>query len=67
MIIANMLQQNNTDPQTQHKFLQWYTITKQNYFTNNNNTIIQHDGLAIGAPSSGLITEYSYNTWNTNI
>jgi hypothetical protein len=57
MILANMLQQNNTDPQTQRE-LQWYdTITKQNYFTNNNDTIIQQDRLAMGAPSSGLITE----------
>jgi hypothetical protein len=32
-------------------------ITKQNYFTHNNNIIFQWDGLAMGAPSSGLIAE----------
>jgi hypothetical protein len=50
--------QNNTDPQTQHELLLWYdTITKHNYFTNNKDTIIQQDGLPMGAPSSGLIPE----------
>jgi len=32
-------------------------ITKQNYFTNKNNIIIQNDGLAMGAPSSGTLSE----------
>jgi hypothetical protein len=53
-----MLQQNNTDPQTQYELLQWYvTTTKQNCCTNNDDTIIQHDSLAMGAPSSGLIAQ----------
>jgi len=53
-----MLTQNIVDPQTQQELLQWYdVITKQNYFINNNDIIIQHDGLAMGAPSSGLIAE----------
>jgi hypothetical protein len=52
-----MLTQNNTDPQMQQELLQWYdVITKQNYFTNND-IIIQHDSLAIGVPSCGLIAE----------
>jgi hypothetical protein len=55
-ILENMLTQNIVDPQTQQE-LHWYdAITKQNYFTNND-IIIQHDGLAMGAPSSGLIAE----------
>jgi hypothetical protein len=53
-----MLTQNNRDPQTQQELLQWHdVITKQNYFNNNNDTIIQHDGLAVGAPFSGLNAE----------
>jgi len=48
-----MLTQNIVDPQMQQEFLHWY-ITKQNYFTE---IIIQQDGLAMGAPSSGLIAE----------
>jgi len=57
-ILENMLTQNIVDPQTQQELLQWYdVITKQNYFINNNDIIIQHDGLAMGAPSSGLIAE----------
>jgi hypothetical protein len=52
-----MLTQNIVNPQKQQELLHWYdVITKQNYFTNND-IIIQHDGLAMGAPSSGLITE----------
>jgi hypothetical protein len=37
----------------------WYDIiTKQNYFTHKQDIIIQHDGLAMGAPSSSLIAEF---------
>jgi hypothetical protein len=32
-------------------------ITKQNYFTHGDKTITQTDGLAMGAPSSGIISE----------
>jgi hypothetical protein len=39
--------------------LKWYdTITQQNYFSNNGEIFIQKDGLAKGAPTSGLIAEY---------
>ena len=42
----------------QHELLKWYdVITKQNYFTNNQDIVIQHDGLAMGAPSSGITAE----------
>ena len=38
--------------------LNWYeVITKQNYFTNNENIILQEDRLAMGAPSSSIISE----------
>jgi hypothetical protein len=37
----------------------WYDIiTKQNYFTLNQDIITHHDGLALGAHSSGLIAEF---------
>jgi hypothetical protein len=38
--------------------MNWYdTITSQNYFTHNGSILIQQDGLTMGAPSSGLISE----------
>jgi hypothetical protein len=38
--------------------LVWYdVITQQNYFTNNHDIILQKDGLAMGSPSSGTISE----------
>ena len=38
--------------------MKWFdTITSQNYFTHNGNIQIQNDGLAMCAPSSGLISE----------
>jgi hypothetical protein len=58
-ILSNTLKQNSLDPHTQRELLSWYnTITKQNYFMNNGNILIQEDGLAMGAPSSGLIAEF---------
>jgi len=37
----------------------WYdVITRQNYFIHHRDIISQHDGLAMGAPSSGLIAEF---------
>jgi hypothetical protein len=35
----------------------YYTITKQNYFTNKNNIVIQNDELAMDVPSSGILSE----------
>ena len=58
-IFADIMKQNLVDPQTQHVLMRWYeTITKQNYFTYNNNILIQKEGLAMGTPSSGLIAEF---------
>jgi hypothetical protein len=57
-ILMDMLIHEHIEPQTQSEILNWYdVITKQNYFTHNNNIVIQKDGLAMGAPSSGLIAE----------
>jgi hypothetical protein len=38
--------------------MSWYKIvTQQNYFKNNDQIIVQKDGLAMGAPSSSIISE----------
>jgi hypothetical protein len=58
-IIASALEANKTEPQITQELLKWYdTITHQNYFSNSGKIIIQQDGLAMGAPSSGLIAEF---------
>jgi len=57
-VLANMLKHELVEPQTQTEILRWYdVITKQNYFSQKNNILVQRDGLAMGAPSSGLIAE----------
>jgi hypothetical protein len=57
-ILSNILKHSETDPQTQKELLMWYdTITRQNYFAHNHNIMTQQNGLAMGAPSSGLIAE----------
>jgi hypothetical protein len=59
MILADTLKYNQTDPQTQQELLMWYDIiTRQNYFTHNQDIITQQDGLTMGAPSPGLIAEF---------
>ena len=56
----SIMKSNLLDSQTRQELLTWYdTITKQNYFTNKGNIIIQKDGLAMGAPSSGILSEVS--------
>ena len=55
-----LLTGNSIDPDTKSEMLNWYeVITKQNYFKNNENAILQEDGLAMGAPSSSIISELS--------
>ena len=57
-ILEGTLKKYYINPQTEQELLNWYdTITQQNYFTNDNNILIQQDGLAMGAPSSSLIAE----------
>jgi len=57
-ILTNLLKHELVTPQTQQEILKWYdVITGQNYFTHNKDIILQYDGLAMGAPSSGLIAE----------
>jgi hypothetical protein len=58
MIFANILTYNLIAPQTQQELFRWFDIiTKQNYFTHKNQIVVQHDGLAMGVPSCGLIAE----------
>ena len=57
-ILFNKLEQNNTDPKQKQEPMKWFdTITSQNYFTHNGNIQIQNNGLTMGAPFSGLISE----------
>jgi hypothetical protein len=57
-ILTNILKHNLIDPQTKTEILNYYeVITQQNYFSHNGKIIIHQDGLAMGAPSSGLIAE----------
>ena len=58
-IIGNTLKKNQTNPPAEQELLNWYdTITKQNYFSNKDKILIQQDGLAMGAPTSGIIAEF---------
>jgi hypothetical protein len=57
-ILKNMLSSNMTDHLTSSEILNCFdVITKQNYFTHRDKTITQTDGLAMGAPSSGITSE----------
>jgi len=57
-ILTDTLKYHQTDPQTQLELLMWCdVITRQNYFSHNHDILSQRDGLAMGAPSSGLIAE----------
>jgi hypothetical protein len=57
-ILDGILTRNSIDPQSKSEILAWYDIvTQQNYFTNNGNIVLQKDGLAMGAPSSSIISE----------
>jgi hypothetical protein len=68
-ILTGTLKYDQTDPQTQQELLMWYdVITRQNYFTHNQDIITQQDGLTMGAPSSGLIAEFFLqNTENVHL
>jgi len=58
-ITAKALENNIPNPQTRDELIKWYdTITKQNYLSNNGKIMIQKEGLAMGAPTSGLIAEF---------
>ena len=55
-ILADIIEHNPIDTQIKQQLLNWYdVITKQDYFINNKEIIIQNNGLAMGAPSSSII------------
>ena len=57
-ILSNMLHANTTNPQENLEILTWFdTIMQQNYFTTDNQIVTQKDGLAMGAPSSSILSE----------
>jgi len=57
-ILTDILKLELVNLQAQQEILNWYDIIKkQNYFTQNNDIIYQYDGIAMDAPSSGLIAE----------
>jgi Reverse transcriptase (RNA-dependent DNA polymerase). len=57
-IFINIMEFNLLDSNTKHELLTWYdTITKQNYIINKENIIIQNARSAMGAPSSGILSE----------
>jgi len=57
------MEHNLLDAQTQRELLSWYDIiTKQNNFIKKNDVMIQNNGLGMGAPSSGIITEIFLHT-----
>jgi hypothetical protein len=58
-IIANNLDKNKVETHIKQTLLKWYdTITKKNYFSNNGKILIQQEGLAMGAPTSGIIAVF---------
>jgi hypothetical protein len=58
-IIAKTMVKQKINPSTRKELLKWFdVVTIQNYFANNNNIITQEDGLAMGAPTSGLLAEF---------
>jgi hypothetical protein len=57
-ILESMLASGLTDHKVSSEILYCYEIvTKQNYFTHGNQIIAQTDSLAMGTPSSGIISE----------
>jgi len=40
------------------------TVLSQNYYGYNDRTYIQPKGLAMGSPSSSVLSRYTYSIWN---
>jgi hypothetical protein len=63
-ILKNMLASNMTDHAISSEIINCFeVITKQNYFTHRDKTITQTDGLTMGAPFSGIISEIVFTTF----
>ena len=57
-ILDDITRKNFVDTDTRKELLSWYdTITQQNYFQHKENISIQKEGLAMGAPSSSILSE----------
>jgi hypothetical protein len=57
-ILNKSLQNNMVDTEVTKELLRWFdTITKQNFFSFRKHIHIQMDGLAMGAPSSSILSE----------
>jgi hypothetical protein len=57
-LLDNMLTSNTTHHEIRSEILNCYqVITTQNYFAHGDKILTQTDGLAMGAPSSGIISE----------
>jgi len=58
-IISSTLEQMQLNPQTRHALTELYdVVTQQNYFSNNAEILVQEEGLAMYAPTSGLLAEF---------
>jgi hypothetical protein len=68
-ILNNILENSLSDPEVVKELLIWYdVITKQNYFSHNNQILIQKDGLAMGAASSSILSKiFLQNLEHTHI
>jgi len=54
-ILTDILKRELVNLQAKQEIIKWYDIiTRQNYFTHNNDIVTQYDRVAMGAPSSGL-------------
>ena len=57
-ILDDITRNNFVDTDTRKELLTWHdTITQQNYFQHKENISIQKEGLAMGAPSSGILSK----------
>jgi hypothetical protein len=57
-ILSNTLENSMVNPNIKQELLAWYNvITEQNYFSFKQHIHIQKDGLAMGAPSSSILSE----------
>jgi hypothetical protein len=64
-ILDNILRNSLIELEVIKELLIWYdVITKQIYFSHNNQIRIHRDGLAMGIPSSSVPPKCFYKTWN---
>jgi hypothetical protein len=67
-MLSKVLTHNSIPPKTKKELLKWYDVfTRQNYSAHKGKVIFQQDGLAMGAPSSGLIAETFPATFGAHI